>query len=128
MSRSRTGAVLLLLAMFVLGAVVGGVGTSVAERSGKNKRPGGREGYVERLDQALVLTDAQRDSVSAILHRYEPVMDSLWRQTRPHFDSLRQEIRGAIRAQLTPDQAQAYTELNEKRDREYRERRQNGRR
>jgi len=129
-TRSRLSALGLLLGMFVLGAVAGGVGISMAEhRDDRPDRRGyGRDGYVERLSELLQLTEVQKDSIRGILQRSEPPMDSLWRELRPRFDSLRAEVRSAIQGQLTPDQQRVYSEMLERRDREYRERRANGRR
>jgi Spy/CpxP family protein refolding chaperone len=126
MTRSKLGAVLLLLGVFALGAVAGGVGLRMAE-GGKGPRHGGREGYIERLTSALDLTAVQQDSIRTILERGEPLMDSLWHDVRPRFDSLRVALRAEIRAQLTPEQQRRYTEMLERRDREYRQRRSNGR-
>ncbi len=128
MTRSKLGAVALLLGAFVLGGVAGGMGVSMAEH---DRRPregrGGREGYVERLNAELHLSPAQQDSIRAILQGSEPAMDSMWREVRPRFDSVRNAIRDRIRTQLTPEQLEQYTEMLERRDREYRQRRSNGR-
>lgn len=109
MTRSRTGAAVLLIAAFVLGGLVGGAATMMADRkshSGKHRGP--RPTYVERLTADLNLTEAQRDSVQAVLDRHQPAMDSLWQQIRPQFQSERQAIRNAIGALLTSEQQAKY--------------------
>ncbi|MEK6598394.1 MAG: hypothetical protein AABY91_08680, partial [Gemmatimonadota bacterium] len=88
---------------------------------------GGREGYVERMATELELTVPQQDSIRAILERFEPGMDSLWRDLRPRFDSLRQVARSAIVAQLDSVQQRKYQAMLARRDSLYRERRSNGR-
>ena len=108
MTRSRLAAAGLLLAVFALGALAGGVGVSVAEhrRAGVGTQPRGREGMLARPDQrSWSCPGTQQDSIRAILERHEPAMDSMWREVRPRFDSLRGVVRDEIRAQLTPDQA-----------------------
>ena len=107
MTRSRTGAALLLIAAFVLGGLVGGAATTMADRGRHVKRPS----YVERLTTDLGLSTGQRDSVQSVLDRHQPAMDSLWEQIRPQFQSERQAIRNAITTLLTPDQQAKYAAL-----------------
>ena len=130
MIRSRLGAAGLLLAVFALGALAGGVGVSMAEHGEEDggTRRNSRESYITRLTTELDLSGAQRDSIRAIMERNKPAMDSMWGEVRPRFDSLRTQVRGQIRGQLNPDQAAKYDEMIERRDREYRERRANERR
>lgn len=103
MSRSRAGAMLLLAATFVVGGLLGGVVT----RMGRHQRPN----YIERLASDLGLSDAQKDSVQAILDRHQPAMDSLWSLIRPQFQSERQDIRNEITALLSAEQQTKYLEL-----------------
>jgi Spy/CpxP family protein refolding chaperone len=124
MMRSRMAAAGLLLATFALGAVAGGVGMTVAEhRPGGVKESHGRAGFLARLTDQLDLNDDQRDSICAILERHGPMMDSMWKEVRPRFDSVRTEMRNEINAQLTPDQQRRYQEMRERRQQENRDRR-----
>jgi hypothetical protein len=127
MTRTRAGAIGLLTAIFALGLVAGGVGLRTWERSraAAGRHSTGREAYFARLSTELGLTTVQQDSLRAIVRRNEPVMDSMWQEIRPRFDSVRVRMRDEIRAQLTPDQQQKYTEMIERREREYRARRAN---
>ena len=129
MIRSRLGATGLLLAVFALGALAGGVGVSMAEHGEEDggTRRNSRESYITRLTTELDLSGAQRDSIRAIMERNKPAMDSMWGEVRPRFDSLRTLVRDEIRSQLTPDQAAKYQEMIERRNREYQERRANAR-
>ncbi len=128
MTKSKMSAAGLLLAAAAVGAVIGGWATSYREHHGpQGSGRGGREGYVERMTTELSLTAPQQDSIRAILQRFEPGMDSLWRDIRPRFDSLRQVARSAIVAQLDPVQQQKYQAMLARRDSLYRERRGNGR-
>jgi Spy/CpxP family protein refolding chaperone len=131
-TRSRLGAFLLLLAAFVAGGVVGGVVTEVLAHRGRHltREGAGRSGFLTRLSEQLDLTAVQQDSIRAVVRRFDPVMDSLWREVRPRFDSARAVLREAIRAQLTEEQRQRYDDMMERREREYRRGggRSNGRR
>ena len=129
MTRSRLAAAGLLLAVFGLGSLAGGVGVSVVEHGGLavGTPQHGREGMLARLTSELELSGAQQDSIRGIFRRHEPAMDSMWREVRPQFDSLRGAVRDEIRVQLTPDQGKKYAAMIERRDREYRERRSDGR-
>ena len=117
MTRSRLGAVALLLATFVLGALVGGAATSMFDREAhKREHPAGqRPSYVDRLSADLGLNESQKDSVQQVLDRHQPAMDSLWTTVRqqfgPQFQSERQLIRNEISAFLTPEQQAKYAEL-----------------
>ena len=113
MTRSRAGAALLLVATFVLGGLVGGAATSMADRkthaAARADHP--RPSFVDRLQADLGLTPTQRDSIQAVLDRHQPAMDSLWEQIRPQFQSERQAIRKAINGLLSPEQQAKYLEL-----------------
>jgi Spy/CpxP family protein refolding chaperone len=113
MTRSRLGAAFLLVARFVLGGLVGGAATTMADRKSHSRDHGDhpRPSFVDRLQADLGLTPAQRDSVQAVLDRHQPAMDSLWQIIRPQFQSERQAIRNAISALLTPEQQAKYTML-----------------
>lgn len=118
MTRSRLAAVVLLLVTFVLGGFFGGAVSTYAERRNFAKRHNHKErpSYVERLSQEVELRPGQRDSVSAILDRHRPVMDSLWAQVRPQFDSERENIRREIRALLSADQLARYNAMIQRQD------------
>ena len=114
MTRSRAGAAILLVATFVLGGLVGGAATSMADRKSHPavaRDDHLRPSFVDRLEADLGLTPTQRDSIQAVLDRHQPAMDSLWEQIRPQFQSERQAIRNAISGLLSPEQRAKYTEL-----------------
>lgn len=112
MTRSRLGAVVLLLAAFLLGGLVGGAATSMADRrSHQHRDRPPRPSYVDRLGTELGLSEAQKDSVRAVLERHQPAMDSLWQLIRPQFQSERQLIRNEISALLSPEQQAKYAQL-----------------
>lgn len=113
MTRSRTGAVAMLIAAFAFGGLVGGAATSMADRRTHKSRADHppRPSYVDRLGADLGLSEPQKDSVRAILERHQPAMDSLWETIRPLMQSERQAIRNQITALLTSDQQAKYVEL-----------------
>jgi Spy/CpxP family protein refolding chaperone len=112
MTRSRLGAVLMLLGTFLLGGLLGGAATTLADhRAHKRHKDRPHPSYVDRLAADLSLSDVQRDSIQAVLDRHQPAMDSLWRLIRPQFQSERQLIRNEIGALLTPEQQAKYREL-----------------
>lgn len=118
MTKSTRTAALLLIAAFLLGAAAGAVALTLygrPPRMGPGRSPG-PAGYLSRLEKDLKLTPVQRDSVGAILERFEPRMDSIWQEVRPRFETLRGELRSDINAQLTPEQQRHYAELLERHD------------
>jgi hypothetical protein len=111
-NQSKAFAVGLLVAVLVAGIALGAVGTHWA--AGRHAPPRPRVGYADRLAQQLQLTLVQRDSVAAILQRFDPQMRAIFTQVRPQMDSLRQELRNAIKAQLTAPQQTTYQQLIER--------------
>ncbi|NOT09285.1 MAG: periplasmic heavy metal sensor [Gemmatimonadales bacterium] len=107
MTRSRSSATLLLIAMLVAGILIGGAAEKLRHRANRGPRPS----YVERLAADLGLNDAQKDSVQTILDRHQPAMDSLWQLIRPQFQSERQNIRNEINSLLTSEQQSKYAEI-----------------
>jgi len=120
MTRSRFGALMLLVATFVLGGLLGGALTSFAER--KSHEPGKRRPrptYVERLSQDLGLSQEQRDSIQNILDRHQPVMDSLWTEIRskfPQLEAQRVAVRQEVQSVLTPEQQAKYAAIVQRQD------------
>ena len=111
-NKSKVWAFGLLAAVFAAG-----VGTSAAVQALAGDRESSRRGrrsadaMVAHLARELDLTQGQRDSVRAILDRHRPAFDALWRELRPRYDSLRQQVRAEIRVQLTSEQRTRYERL-----------------
>lgn len=126
--QSRLAAAALLLAVFGLGAVAGGVGVSMAEHrdAGEGSRGRSLEGYLARMTTELGLSEAQQDSLREIMDRHKPAMDSMWGEVRPRFDSLRAVVRLEIREQLDPTQVARYDSMLAAREQATREWRSNG--
>jgi hypothetical protein len=100
MTKSRRGAALLLIGAFVLGALAGGAALAVASRPATPRRTAERPSPVARLAQDLRLSQAQQDSVTAILRRYHP-----------EFQAVRDRIAQDIRGVLTPEQQFSYDSI-----------------
>jgi Spy/CpxP family protein refolding chaperone len=97
----------LLLAVFLAGALVGG---AVAHL--RPSMPGrDANGMLKHMTEELDLTQVQQDSIKAVLDRYRPAMDSAWAEVRPRIETVRARIRSDIAAQLTAAQRTKYEEM-----------------
>ena len=118
------GAVATLFAAFVAGGLVAwGISTPLRGASAGDA-PGAGSGWPPwaRADdrpaglrwvlaRRLALTNAQQDSLQAILERHRPQAQALWRRLGPEFDSLRSAVDSEIGAQLTPAQRTRFLEM-----------------
>ena len=120
---NRVAAVLVMAALFLMGAVAGGVAVGVVtagdeaprarwERDGRRAGPGERgdrfrgprgfaaAGFVDRMDRELELDDAQRDSVAAILESQRQAAEATLRDVAPRLragvDSAHEQIRRVL--------------------------------
>jgi Spy/CpxP family protein refolding chaperone len=125
LNRSKLAAVALLAAVFVAGGLAGWGGREAAARDTWGGGPGGHHGpdaVVAYLSRELKLSDAQRDSVRAILTRHRPETDALWAQVRPRFDSIKARVRAEIDTQLTPEQRARHKQLIDQAEHQRKER------
>jgi Spy/CpxP family protein refolding chaperone len=112
---------LLVAVVFLLGLLLGGVGTYYwqAKAAGwgvdATRKPTHAE-ILKQLTHDLSLTDEQEKQVSAIMDDVHARMKALDEQHRPEYDGLRAEGRQRIRALLTPEQQPKYTEFTKKLD------------
>jgi hypothetical protein len=112
MTRSRWAATGLLALTFALGGLVGGAATTLADRqSHKGRDPYSPQSYAERLADELGLDPRQQEAVVEVVHRHQPVMDSIWTTVREQFAPARQAMRQEIRALLTPEQVEKYNAM-----------------
>ena len=111
LNRSKLAAVGLLAAVFVAGGLAGWGGREAAERDERGPGRHGPDAVVAYLSRELKLSDAQRDSVRAIMARHRPEIDAFWGQVRPRFDSIKARIRTEIDAQLTAEQQTRHKQL-----------------
>src|SRR5207247_8823793 len=107
LNRSKTWAVALLVAAFVVGVVVGAGGEAAWARGAHGADPGrgrGLERMKANLDRELGLTGVQRDSVHAVLDRHWTRMTAAWETGRPRFDSMRGQMDSDVAGQLRSEQ------------------------
>jgi Spy/CpxP family protein refolding chaperone len=122
MNRSTRSAVLLLVAAFLLGGVVGGAAVAFGFGPGGRSGPHGHdpERFERMLNHELRLTPTQQDSVRNILARHRQAMDSVWQDMAPRIETLRSTIRSEIARQLTPEQQEKFQRMNQRMDAERR--------
>jgi Spy/CpxP family protein refolding chaperone len=103
LNKSRILALTLLLAIGAAGFFSGhATGTYRGEKSKECARRG-RPSYSGLLQDSLGLTDAQRDTVQAILIRHRSEMNAVFESVRPRMDSLRLAVNNEIAAALPAD-------------------------
>lgn len=109
LNRSKTWAVLLLVATFLTGLVVGASVRAIwargADQAGRSRGP---DRMLAALTAELQLTPSQHDSVGAILQRHWAEGTTVWDAVRPQFDSIRVRMDSDVIRQLTADQAAKY--------------------
>lgn len=111
LSRSKLTAILLLVAVFAAGAVVGGAASAALADRGDRDRRRERPSYVDRLDREIGLRPGQRDTIQEIVNAYDVAMNEVWREVRPRFEAVRQDVRGRIAAALDSAQTVQYRAL-----------------
>lgn len=88
-------------------------------KDGARHGPPGAEQQLARLDQALDLSDTQSEQLLALLQSAEAERESLQariaEQFRPEICALRDETEAGILEVLTPEQAEAFGQLQEER-------------
>jgi len=81
-----------------------------SRRDGSRDR---RQGYLDWLSSELDLTADQKTQVQTIVESYHEEVSALWRETNPRFESLKSQVRAAIREVLDEDQKAKYEALLE---------------
>lgn len=111
LNRSRTWAVVFLVATFAAGITVGAGGRALWVRHASAAaldRMRGLDRMMDELNEELRLGPAERDSVRAILQRHRIRMTAVWETVRPRFDSMRAQMDSEVSRQLTPEQQIKY--------------------
>lgn len=119
-----------LLTGFLLGLIAGGGwGAWYAKEHGHLwDKPGGREArLLKEFTRELDLTEAQRQSVGAILQGQRERIKSIRSEIRPRMEEIRDQAGGEIRALLSPDQQGRFDVLQERMKEERRKREENRR-
>lgn len=128
--RLSVRAVVLTVAVFVLGGVVGGLGTYLAGHMHEGHR---RQRILDRLTHQLQLTPDQQQKIEVILKDGHRRITAIYRQSqdqaRSQYDAVHNDIRKRIRALLTPTQQPEFDAFLKRLDaeRKARERRRHNR-
>ena len=102
---------LVLVAVFLLGAVSGAALTGLIRSRASGERPDHERAMKERFDKMrseLNLSDQQTTAVRAILEETRNEYRALKTELRPRFEEPRLKARTRIRALLTPEQQQKF--------------------
>jgi Spy/CpxP family protein refolding chaperone len=112
-NKSKLLAVGLLVAVATAGFAMG---HTTATYASADVCARGRErwSFSGMLQDSLGLTDAQRDSVRAILNHHRAEMHALMEAVRPQMDSVRARVDGEITGLMTSDQQQRFTQLRDR--------------
>lgn len=127
--RSNVRAVSYLVLVFLLGALIGTVGTYWANSAGwvnvsANERRSKRPSSVEWLSKELSLSADQQQQLANILDQTAAGYRAIRERVRPEYDNVRQEGRTKIRAILTEEQRARFEELVRRSDEKRRQRRE----
>ena len=115
---------LVLVAVFVLGAVTGGALTGLYRSrasggAGRDARERLMKERFEKMRQELSLTDQQTTQVRAILDETRNEYKTLREDLRPRFEEPRLRARAKIRALLNTDQQKKFDALVAQQDAEH---------
>jgi Spy/CpxP family protein refolding chaperone len=105
-NKTRREAALLVMVVFALGILLGGLGTHLwGERVwGHQGAPNSRDEIIARFTHELSLTPEQQASVTAIVDDTRAQWRALYSPLDPKKEEIRQQSRDKIRALLTPEQ------------------------
>lgn len=122
-NKTRTEAAVLVLVVFLLGVLVGGLGGHLwGERVWGHQgptartRPPSREQIVNDLTQQLQLTPDQQTQIASIIDATRSQVHALYVPVDAQHEQLRQQGRAKIRAILTSDQQTKFDALMQRND------------
>jgi len=114
MLTNKIKAQLMLLAIFLLGVVIGAVGLRLFE--GRFGGGSSDQTLLTDLDRTLRLSDQQRFKVEEILKQSRREYQDLRNQNRPQFHAVRDRARQRIKDVLSAEQQTRYDEWNREQD------------
>jgi|CZKC01.1.fsa_nt_gi Spy/CpxP family protein refolding chaperone len=131
-NQSRRAAVLLVIAVFVLGIALGVLGTymegyrvfgsGMLHRTPPDHSPAaqqrGRQAKVDRFTKELSLTADQQRQLDSVLAQMQTRYSGVHEQSRAQMDQVHKQGSDAIRAILTPEQAAKFDDMLRKMDEE----------
>jgi hypothetical protein len=129
-NKSRRAAVLLVVAVLILGIALGVLGTylegyrvfgsGMMHRTRPDRSPAGqqheRQAKVEQLTKDLGLSADQQQKLDSTLTQMSTTYSGIHQQFGVQMDAARKQGRESIRAILTPDQAAKFDEMMRKMD------------
>src|SRR5580693_4873720 len=114
-SKTRREAALLVLVVFLLGVLLGGVGNHLwGERVWGKQNPAGQPTkgqIVNNLTRELQLTSDQQKQLAAIVDDTRAQWRTLYSTIEPKHEEIRQQSRDRVRAILTPEQKPKFEEF-----------------
>ena len=116
--RSRISALVLLIATFVAGGAMGWLARGSIDRGDSRHGRHRVDAIVGHLAKELHLTQAQEDSVRAILDRRRAETRALWQEMHPRYTLLRDRARAEVLLQLSAEQVTRYRKLIEDMDKQ----------
>lgn len=104
-TKTRREATVLVVVVFLLGAVLGGLATHVwTSHASQPQPPRGPDQIIARLSHDLDLTPDQKKVVTGIVDETHSQVRALYAPLDPQREQIRQQARTRIRAVLTPEQ------------------------
>ncbi len=124
--KSKTSAALILVVIFCLGSVAGGVShflytANFASTPTPRARVPNSHDIVEEMAQHLKMDAQQKEQLKAIVQQSRDRYRALSRQFQPQYEKIRAETNDSIRTILRPDQRKQYEATLEKMDARHRE-------
>jgi Spy/CpxP family protein refolding chaperone len=121
---SKTKALMIVLAIFVIGFAAGALSMNLYQRTTASTSPWGkRDGrpqdyLVDKMTKKLELTSDQRERIRAILDDTFSRYGEIRKDIEPRIDAVRQDGRGKIRSLLTAEQLTKFQEMIDEQERE----------
>ena len=110
MLTSKRKAHLIIFTAFILGVAVGASGQYLLYNQATPRTASTTTGVADELTRVLTLDQSQRAQVIEVLGECQRKSQELKDQTRPQFQTIRENGRNHIRAILTPEQLTKYNQ------------------
>lgn len=127
-SRSGREAVATVVLVFVLGIIIGGVGTHVWEKRQADARAltkPSRDDVIQQMTRELDLKSDQEQQLSSIIDDTRARWRALYAPLDTQHEAIRQQSRDKIRAILTPEQRAKFEAFMQRVDAERKKRGEN---
>ncbi len=118
--KSGREAVVLVVVVFVLGVVLGSLGTHLwgGRVWDQPRQPHGRDQLILQLSHELQLTPEQQRQLTTIMDDTRTKWRALYLPLEPQHEAIRQQSRERIRAILTPEQRPQFEDFVRRLDEE----------